>query len=259
MSSAEPITFVIPVNNREILDNNFLASPCLRELVSSQFIFQNKFLSAARAYNEAIERSTNDLMVFLHQDVFLPKTWISHLRTSLSAVETFDPDWGVLGCWGATEQGQCVGHIYSSGLGVLGAGFEKPQPVQTLDEVVLILRKSSGLRFTDSLPGFHFYGADVCMRALERGRKCYAISAFCIHNTRQLLILPEEFYTCYRKFRRVWRGYLPIYTTCTKVSRMGLEFYIRRLQELRLRLVIRKKSPALRLGRPEEILAMFDM
>ena len=68
--------------------------------------------------------------------------------------------------------------------------------VQTLDEIVLILKKSSGLRFDDSLPHFHFYGTDICLRAAQRGMRSYAISAFCVHNTHQTLVLPEEFYEC---------------------------------------------------------------
>jgi len=55
--------------------------------------------------------------------------------------------------------------------------------VQTLDEIVLIFRRDSGLSFDETLPHFHFYGTDICMRAAEQGRQCYAISAFCVHNT----------------------------------------------------------------------------
>jgi hypothetical protein len=45
----------------------------------------------------------------------------------------------------------------------------------------------------DPLPHYHLYGTDICMAAREKGMMSYAIPAFCIHNTNQLLALPEEF------------------------------------------------------------------
>ena len=113
-------------------------------------------------------------------------------------METTDPKWGVLGCFGVTIDGTAKGYLYSNGLGrVLGSPFEQPEQVQTLDEFILIIRKSSGLRFDELLPYFHLYGADICMTAASLGRKCYAISAFSIHNSRRLITLPKEFFKCY--------------------------------------------------------------
>ena len=100
--------------------------------------------------------------------MIFPEFWLLDLQRALDSLQQTDPEWGVLGCYGVTlDEGR--GYIYSGGLGVMGKPTDRPGPVQTLDEIVLILRKSSGLRFDDRLPHFHFYGADICMTAAARG------------------------------------------------------------------------------------------
>jgi hypothetical protein len=235
-----PITFVAAVNSRGVLENNLLASPCLRKPHPHQIIIQEGYSSAAKAYNDAIGKSQNDLLVFVHQDVIFPDPWLSQLWAALNVLESDDPNWGVLGCGGTDGDGVGRGHLYSSGLGVLGEPFERPTPIRVLDEIVLILRKSSGLRFDDALPHFHLYGTDICLRAEGVGRENYVIPAFCIHNTHQGLVLPDEFYQCCNHIRRVWKDSLPIQTPCIRVTRSNLPVYSRRLLELYLRYVRRK-------------------
>lgn len=243
MSAATPITFVVPIaaNGREILESNFLASPCLRSTHPHEIIIQENFSSAARAYNDALGKSTNDLVVFCHSDIFLPEPWISQLQQALDCLEVQDPRWGVLGCGGINPDGSGGGHIYSSGLGITGEPFEQPRAVQTLDEIVLVLRKSSGLRFDESLPHFHMYGADICLRAATMGMRSYVIDVFCIHNTHQYLIMPKEFYECLSHIKRVWKESLPIQTTCIRITRLNIPLYKRKLHDVYLR-YIRKKE-----------------
>lgn len=226
------ITFAVAVNNREILRNNFMASQCFDELDQPhQILIQEGFPSASEAYNDAIDKSKNDLIVFCHQDVLFPQGWTSQLQLALTSLETSDPRWGVLGCYGETLNDNGRGHVYSPGRGILGRPSE-PAAVQTLDEIVLILRKSSGLRFDSQLPHYHFYGADICLAAASRGMKSYAISAFCIHNSQLNLILPKEFYEGYRYLKRKWKNVLPIQTTCVRITRFDVGMYRRRFREL---------------------------
>ena len=248
------ITFVIAVNNRELFERNFLGSPCLGGLHDHEIMAQENFSSAVKAYNNAIERAANDLIVFCHQDILLPKEWLSELDEALDYLDVQDPNWGVLGSYGKTQDGRGWGHVYSSGRGVIGTALARPVAVQTLDEIVLVLRKSSGLRFDDSLPHFHFYGADICLRAAQRGMRSYAISAFCIHNTHQTLVLPEEFYDCCRHIREVWKDYLPIQTTCVRVTKWNVPVYSRRLRELYLRYIRRREYGGTRVPDPLGIL-----
>ena len=240
MSITPNVTFAVAVNSRQLLEHNFMQSPCFRKPHDYQILIQENFSSAAAAYNDAIDNSRNDLIVFCHQDVFLPENWLSQLDEALNYLEATDPRWGVLGSYGKTVDGRGWGHVYSSGRGVIGEPLNQPVPIQTLDEIVLILRKSSGLRFDESLPHFHLYGADICLRAAKKGMKTYAISAFCIHNTHQYLVLPDEFYECCRYIRRSWNESLPIQTTCIRLTKFNVPLYARRLREAYLRHVRRK-------------------
>jgi len=239
------ITFVVAVNNREVLEKNFLASPCLVAPHPDQILLQKNFKSASAAYNDAIEKSVNDVIVFCHQDMFFPRPWISQLQRNFKWLDIHDPKWGVLGCSGITRDRQMHGHVYSSGLGILGEP-SSPAEVQTLDEIVLILRKSSGLRFDEKLPHFHLYGADICLRAAMREMKSYAISAFCVHNTQQSFNLPKEFYECCEHMRLVWRNHLPIETTCITITSSNIPVYLRRLRQAYLKHVRRKKYEVMR-------------
>jgi hypothetical protein len=255
MADAKSITFVIAVNNKSVFESNFLASPCVSGAHSHQIIVQEGFSSASTAYNDAIDRSTNDLIVFAHQDIIFPESWLLDLQRALDSLERTDPQWGVLGCYGETLDGHGRGYIYSGGLGIMGKPMDRPAPVQTLDEIVLILRKSSGLRFDEDLPHFHFYGADICMAAAARGLKSYAISAFCVHNTQQNFILPKEFYESYRHVKRRWKNSLPIRTTCVTMTKFDIHMYKKRIQEAYLRFILRKEIGAFRVKDGRALLA----
>jgi len=231
----QSVTFVAAVNNEDVFRRNLLASPLFQTGYPANIVVQRGFSSAARAYNDALDRCDTELIVFCHQDITLPERWSADLERALSVLAAEDPNWGVLGCYGETLNDCGRGYIYSSGRGITGKPFDKPAEVQTLDEIVLILRKSSRLRFDDELPNFHFYGTDICMRAAQRGMKSYAISAFCVHNTQQTLVLPPEFYECSRHVRRVWKRMLPIQTTCVRLTRSNLPVMARRARELYLR------------------------
>ncbi|MGB6691507.1 MAG: hypothetical protein WBE76_27030 [Terracidiphilus sp.] len=239
--SIRNVTFAVTVNNREVFENNFLASPCFRGPHDHQILIQEGFTSATKALNRAIDNSLNDLIVFCHQDIILPENWLLQLDRALSYLGAVDPQWGVLGPAGKTQDGRGWEYVYSSGRNIVGVPFDQPVPVQTLDEIVLIMRKSSGLRFDDQLPHFHFYGADICLRAASMGMKSYAISAFCVHNTHQPLVLPREFYECCKHIKRVWKAYLPIQTTCIRITAFNLSVYTRRLREVYLRYIRRKE------------------
>jgi len=259
MVSSLKVTFVVAVNSREVLEANLLASPCLLGAHAHQVILQEGFSSAAQAYNHALNNCTNNIVVFVHQDVFLPGNWLSELSASLDFLAKNDAGWGVLGCWGHTQQGPGVGYVYTSGHGVDGQAFEHPMPVQTLDEIVLIVRKSSNLRFDDHLPDFHFYGTDICMAAASKGQKCYAIPAFCVHNARWYRSYPKEFYRCYKHVKNAWKKFLPIQTSCIRISKLDRDYYRRRLREALRQLVAQDSQRGARLADPRIIMKEFEV
>jgi hypothetical protein len=243
------ITFVINRNNASIFDRNFSASPCLEEVRSDRIIVQEGYSSASAAYNDAMEEAKTDLIVFAHQDVYFPKGWLEHLGRALEHLDKVDPEWGVLGGWGVNSQGLQAGFLYSVGLGTLGAPFARPVAIETLDEYLLIVRKSSGLRFDPTLTGFHFYGTDICMSARKRGKRCYAISAFAVHNT-SYAPLPNDFYKGYWAVRKKWSEFLPIQTPCIRITRWNEDLIVRRLKHICFSIAGRNLQPLPRLEDP---------
>ena len=221
--------FATCVNSHEVLRHNLLRSPDVAALGVRTYENQR---SAAAAYNDALAKAAADTRytVFVHQDVYLPGGWLARLEETVDLLSSRDPSWGVLGCYGVTASGEHVGHVYSNGLGVLGKSFGQPIRVRTLDEIVLVVRSLPGLRFTANHPGFHMYGADICLRAEQLGLHCYAIDNYFVHNARYDYALPLAFYQGYRAVIRHFPGALPVTTTCATVpSHRGWPIPIRLL------------------------------
>jgi hypothetical protein len=247
-------SFVVTRTSGTVYEQNFAISPCLKDSRVREVIVQQGFSSATLAYNDAIAKAQEDILIFCHQDMYFPEAWLDDLQQSIRMLEKTDPSWAVLGCWGVTEDGKGIGYIHSFGHGTLGAPFTVPQRINTLDECVLILRKSSGLTFDPELPDFHFYGTDICLAARKAGLCSYVISAFCIHNTRTLRMLPPEYFDGYFHIKKVWRQFLPIYTACANVTRFDRDFYRYRARRLKYRLLGKDLSPAERLDDPRKAL-----
>jgi Glycosyltransferase like family len=210
-------TVISITNNDEVLKSCLLSSPDIGS--ASEVLLQRGYTSAAIAYNRAIEKAQSDLLVLVHQDVYLPQGWLASLWQGLAVLSKVDPNWGILGVWGVAESSaEFTGFLYCAANGKLGGAFEGVREVRSLDEVVLIMRKSSKLRFDEQLPGFHMYGTDICLEARRQGMRSYAIPAFCIHNTSGYRMLPWQFWRCYFFMRRKWSAELPVTTSCTKIT-----------------------------------------
>ena len=251
----EKLSIVVAVNNRQILQSNLLRSPALADpRCPHQIIIRENFATAGAAYNSGLDEAVNDLVVFIHQDMYLPADWVHNVVASIRALEASGENWGVVGCSGVTRERRAgLGQIYSTGLGVIGMPLQQPTPVDTLDEIVLVIRKSRGLRFDPDVPGYHMYGTDICLEARSRGMRSFSIQAFCVHNTRQILDLPSDFKVAYRYIKRKWRRYMPIYTTCTVVERFDWDLLNQWKHALIERIRGRPRIPAPRMADPTVI------
>lgn len=251
--SVEKISFIAAVNNRLVLERNLLRSPALAPGHPHELLIKEGFSSASLAYNDAIKEASGDILVFIHQDVYLPQDWLANVLDAIAQLDSRGIRWGVLGCYGVRREVKGsvgLGQVYSTGWGLQGCPISEPEPVQTLDEIVLITRASNGLSFDPSLPNFHLYGTDLCLIAGERGFRNYVIPAFCVHNTNQLLELPAEFYGCYSYVKRKWRHQLPIYTSCIEITRFDADMVTRRLRGAILRKLKMQGTPVLRIDDP---------
>ena len=251
----ENITFAVAVNDHDVLRKNLYRSPGLLDDANLEILTKEGFASAALAYNSAIDEARNDIIVFVHQDIYLPETWLPSLKEALKHLEKSQAKWGVLGCFGSRKAAPGGrGQVYTNGMGLHGNRLTLPERIETLDEILLVIRKSSGLRFDADMPHFHLYGTDICMSARDRGLVAYAFQGLCVHNTNQLLHLPREFYECYGYVRRKWKKYLPIYASCMKISQFNEELYRKRLREFGERVIGLQKQPARRVNDPTTFL-----
>lgn len=218
ISSQISWSLVVAANSEKVLQGNLLGTGEVESATDVCVIWGAR--SSSSAYNYGLARTRGEVVVFAHQDVFLPKGWALRLNQCLKELTANDPQWGVAGIFGVSASGEGIGYTYSTGLGrYVGKPFRAPTPVRTLDEIILIIRRSSGLFFDEKLPGFHLYGADICLEAESRGMRNYAIPCFALHNSCGVKWLPPDFWRAYMYLRRKWWDRLPIITSCTKITK----------------------------------------
>lgn len=213
------VSFIVPVSDETVLRNNFSASPLFsNDNYSTKTYFQKGFGSAAGAFNDGMANASSEILVFCHQDIVFPFAWLDRVFSAVRTLSLIDFNWGVMGCLGCDYFGKIRGNLLCNANGQIGGEFEIPQFIQTLDEVVIIMRKSACLTFDIGMPHFHLYGSDIVLGAQKKGHKNYVINAPCFHNTDKITALPPEFVTCYKYILKKWKAQLPIYSTCAEIS-----------------------------------------
>lgn len=217
--AVDGLTIVAAVNNPIACRQYLQSSSVLSGGHPHQLLLQQGFTSAAAAYNAALDEAEHDVVVFVHQDVVLPQTFTHDLDTAIAAAP---PNWGILGVYGADAARRDLGRVWTQGLGSHGQPLLRLTPAETLDELVLIVRKDGGLRF-DSELGFHLYGADLCLQARARGLGVFVFQSECRHYTnlqkRNAKAYAES--ACYLQAK--WPQQLPIRTVCSTIAADAIE------------------------------------
>ncbi|WP_371038488.1 hypothetical protein [Rhodosalinus sp. FB01] len=212
---------IAAVNDTTVLESNLAASPTFRSEPDRLCILRNRH-SASIAYNEGLDQTKERICVFAHQDVYLPLGWEETLMQKVSDLETLDPNWAVIGLFGVDLNGGNVGRVWDSGIGrEIGFGCSAPIPVQSFDELLLVLNRDCGLRFDPDLPSFHLYGTDIVQTAISSGKRAYVIDAPVVHNSLPVPTLRGGFTLAYNYMRKKWWERLPIVTPVTRLTRRG--------------------------------------
>jgi len=179
--------------------------------------------SAAVALNRLLDRTSSPVVVFAHHDVWLPEGWEALLAARLAELPD---DWALFGSFGIGLDGAHLGPVWSSSLGmIVGRVPLSPVPVQSFDELLIVMRRDAGLRFDTGLPGWHLYGTDIVTEARARGLGAYAGALPCVHNDRYHPALGDDFTAGYRYLQHKWSARLPLRTPITKISRSGLHLW----------------------------------
>jgi hypothetical protein len=228
-AGTSPLSFVTCASNDVTVRTNLLASPCLAPESALQVLAVRNCPSAADGLNIGIARAETEWVVCVHQDEWLPAGWDRCVLEQLDEAERRFGPIGVSGVYGVGEviapcdasqplAAERIGWVVDRGR-TLRDGPELPARVATLDELLLIVRRDSSLRFDPAL-GFHLYGADIGIQAREKGLAVAALAALCHHNSRSVGV-PQAFFASARVFARKWRHRLPVATPCVIIDRGG--------------------------------------
>jgi SAM-dependent methyltransferase len=206
------LSFVCCVSNEQILEANFLSSPCLRGASPHEVRLIHNPKSAADGLNDGLKQAKNEVVVCVHQDVYLPEGWVERFWQQYNLAHKHFSPVGVLGVYGVHRDNAFMsraGHVIDRDH-VLKEDEPLPACVDSLDELLLAVPKAAGLEFDPAL-GFHFYGADICLVAQQRGLRAVAVDALCFHNTIHVGLAPS-FYESARTFTAKWGKKLPLVT-----------------------------------------------
>jgi hypothetical protein len=215
------LAVVSAVNNDTVLRNNLGASLILQD-GGVPLVVERGHRSASQAYNHGLDRTDADIVVFAHQDVYLPAGWDQKLLSAVRMLAHEGRTWGVLGVVGVDRSGAVRGRSWSNGLQRdIDRRVSCPTAVQSLDEIVLVLNRKSGLRFDPEIPGFHLYGTDIAQSALAAGMEAWVFDGPVVHNSLPVTRLDESYRRAYRAMQRKWRSRLPIYTAVAPITRCG--------------------------------------
>jgi hypothetical protein len=194
--------------------------------------------SAAGAFSQAIETATAEVLVFAHCDVYFPKGWFKRLAWEVDRLSHLDHDWAVAGISSMTLSGEQVGRMFDTALepifagtsGVHGKALTIPVPIVSADELVLVVRRESGVSFDPLLPEFHLYGTDIILEAERQGMRSYGLDMPLIHNAKAQLRLGADYGRAFRYMVRKWRHRLPVPTTCLPLTAAPFTLAIARMR-----------------------------
>lgn len=156
---------------------------------------KNNHFTVTEALNAATDVADGDFIFYCHQDVLFPDNWLENFRAAKNSVGNF----GVVGFEGISKKGSPVS--------CRSMRNKASQRALTLDELCLVVRSENNLRF-DERQKFHFYGADICLNANEKGLPNYVFGVNVNHLSgggKNIRRDPELFKEESRKFWDKWR------------------------------------------------------
>ena len=252
------LAIVTAVNDEEILRNNLARSPMIAS-GSVEIIVEYGHKSAAAALNRGIQRTSAELMILVHQDVYLPGGWDAKLLCAAKGLRSAGESWGALGVWGIKQNGGFAGRVWCTGS---GREFAAPMvgvcEAVSIDEIVIVLNRSGGLQFDEQLPGFHLYATDIVRQAHHRGLKAYVFDAPVVHNSRCNPNVYDRLYrSAYRYMQRKWREELPLPTCVAPITRYGHWDIRKRWLKAEIRRVLGHANAGPRHQDPQKIAEQF--
>ncbi|MDX9974795.1 MAG: hypothetical protein RBU21_17545 [FCB group bacterium] len=216
------LTIVCAADDEEVLGKNLLASPCLAD-EGIQFLVLRGYRNIAAAYNAAALHAEHELVCFVRPEVYLPEGWDAAMAEQARLLTERDPNWAAAGVLGATLRDDTklyVGHVREQEQ-EFGTAEGLPLEVDTLDDMLLVCRRGDAV-FDEWMPNGFLVGAELCLRARQKGRRCYAVDAFVHHNATadQTKLSLDYLVSCGYLYGR-YSELLPILSTRVTIQRLN--------------------------------------
>ncbi|MFH8251585.1 glycosyltransferase [Microbacterium sp. B2969] len=170
-----------------------------------------EFGTAGGALNHGARQARNDVVVFVHQDVYLHSLAdlerAAHLLSSASTI-------GVLGANGIDARGVSTGRIRDRIL-ALGSSAAEPRDVDSMDEVLFMVerrRLSEEPLADDPLLGWHAYAVEYSARMRSMGLRAVVVDIPLTHNSMTTNLAGLD--VAHSRVGDQYPALLPIRTTC---------------------------------------------
>jgi GT2 family glycosyltransferase len=187
------ISVVCAYENTQIL-NDWLLKALKQQTVEYELITvdtaERGFRSAAQALNFGGNQARGKYIMFVHQDVDLVSaSWLADAEALLDTV----PNLGIAGVVGSVEEGGSVSErmrnviAHGDDAEQIGNPISSPEPVQTLDELLLIIPREVFQKYPfdeNTCDHWHLYGTDYCLDMLTMGKGVYVIPFYVIHRSK---------------------------------------------------------------------------
>ncbi|TWG96714.1 glycosyl transferase family 2 [Mesorhizobium sp. J18] len=173
------------------------------------------FTTAGAALNHGARKARHDVVIFVHQDVYLHS--IDRLLEAAALLRK-EGRWGMLGALGVTSAGALVGRIRDR-VQLLGRSAPHPVPVDSLDEVLFMVRRN--LVLEDPLSehqdlAWHTYAVEYGLRVKAHGLEVGAVDLAITHNSMTTNLARLD--VAHRKVAAMHPGAVPVRTTCGTVG-----------------------------------------
>jgi len=212
-----PMTFVACVNDDEQLAANLARSPFLRGGGPHELLVFRGCASAAEGLNAGIEQARNELVVLVHQDVYLPESWPARMASQWRTARDQGGPVGIAGVFGVLDRRvpfDAIGRVVHRDR--LLSHRHLPSDVDGLDELLMVVPKDTPLRVEAAL-GWHLYGTDLALQAQQRGLRVVVLDATCHHNSLTGRV-PSQYRHSERVLARKWEDRLPIHTNLSSIG-----------------------------------------
>ena len=136
---------------------------------------------AFSGFNALLSAAKGQYILFCHQDILFKYDGLRELESIIEKLNHTDPSWGALGNAGMSAEGDLLIHI-SHPNQVLRRG-KLPARCESLDENFLVVKAATGLRMSNDLKSFHFYGTDICQSLKRMGYTSWVVDFHLFHKS----------------------------------------------------------------------------